>query len=89
MLLQEMKDFLDHVEITDRKVKEAGLRLIHELSIRLELLIDIGLEYLNMNRRWDTFSGGESQRIQLSTQIGSGLMGMLYVLDEPSNRTAS
>jgi len=63
MLLQEMKDFLDHVEITDRKVKEAGLRLIHELSIRLELLIDIGLEYLNMNRRWDTLSGGESQRI--------------------------
>ena len=84
MHLQEMKDFLGHVEITDRKVKEAGLRLIHELSIRLELLIDIGLEYLNMNRRSGTLSGGESQRIRLSTQIGSGLMGMLYVLDEPS-----
>jgi len=84
MHLQEMKDFLDRVQITDRKVKEDGLRLIHELSIRLELLIDIGLEYLNMNRRSGTLSGGESQCIRLSTQIGSGLMGMRYVLDEPS-----
>ena len=53
-------------------------------AARLELLLGIGLDYLNLNRRSGTLSGGESQRIRLSTQIGSGLMGMLYVLDEPS-----
>src|SRR5207245_670504 len=51
---------------------------------RLELLLGINLDYLNLDRRSGTLSGGESQRIRLSTQIGSGLMGMLYVLDEPS-----
>lgn len=55
-----------------------------EVRTRLELLIAIGLDYLNLNRRSGTLSGGESQRIRLSSQIGSGLMGMLYVLDEPS-----
>ena len=55
-----------------------------EINSRLELLIAIGLDYLNLNRRSGTLSGGESQRIRLSSQIGSGLMGMLYVLDEPS-----
>ena len=50
----------------------------------MQLLLGIGLDYLNFNRRSSTLSGGESQRIRLSTQIGSGLMGMLYVLDEPS-----
>lgn len=55
-----------------------------EIRTRLELLIGIGLDYLNLNRRSGTLSGGESQRIRLSSQIGSGLMGMLYVLDEPS-----
>src|SRR5207249_11717582 len=55
-----------------------------EIEGRVELLIGIGLDYLNLNRRSGTLSGGESQRIRLSTQIGSGLMGMLYVLDEPS-----
>src|SRR5439155_1159603 len=54
------------------------------IRARLELLLGIGLDYLNLNRRSGTLSGGESQRIRLSTQIGSGLMGMLYVLDEPS-----
>ena len=53
-------------------------------AARLELLLGIGLDYLSFNRRSGTLSGGESQRIRLSTQIGSGLMGMLYVLDEPS-----
>ena len=54
------------------------------MATRLELLIAIGLDYLSLNRRSATLSGGESQRIRLSSQIGSGLMGMLYVLDEPS-----
>jgi excinuclease ABC subunit A len=58
--------------------------ILREVSTRLELLIAIGLDYLSLNRRSATLSGGESQRIRLSSQIGSGLMGMLYVLDEPS-----
>jgi excinuclease ABC subunit A len=63
---------------------DAGRQVLKELRGRLELLLGIGLDYLNLNRRSGTLSGGESQRIRLSTQIGSGLMGMLYVLDEPS-----
>ena len=62
----------------------AGRQVLGEIRGRLELLLGIGLDYLNLNRRSGTLSGGESQRIRLSTQIGSGLMGMLYVLDEPS-----
>ena len=58
--------------------------MLGEIRGRLELLLGIGLDYLSFNRRSGTLSGGESQRIRLSTQIGSGLMGMLYVLDEPS-----
>ena len=84
MHLQGLQQFLNQIEINDPKVEEAGRRLVQELSLRLELLNAIGLEYLNLNRRSGTLSGGESQRIRLSTQIGSGLMGMLYVLDEPS-----
>ena len=63
---------------------EAGRQVVKEIRGRLDLLLGIGLDYLNFNRRSGTLSGGESQRIRLSTQIGSGLMGMLYVLDEPS-----
>jgi excinuclease ABC subunit A len=58
--------------------------VLKEIRGRLDLLLGIGLDYLNLNRQSGTLSGGESQRIRLSTQIGSGLMGMLYVLDEPS-----
>jgi excinuclease ABC subunit A len=63
---------------------QAGRQIVTEIRRRVELLLGIGLDYLNLNRRSGTLSGGESQRIRLSTQIGSGLMGMLYVLDEPS-----
>ena len=63
---------------------EAGRRVLGEIGSRVDLLLGIGLDYLNFNRRSSTLSGGEAQRIRLSTQIGSGLMGMLYVLDEPS-----
>ena len=63
---------------------DAGRQVLKEIRGRLELLLGIGLDYLSFNRRSGTLSGGESQRIRLSTQIGSGLMGMLYVLDEPS-----
>jgi excinuclease ABC subunit A len=79
----ELFAFLGRVKPTGRGA-DAGRQVIKEIRGRLELLLGIGLDYLNLNRRSGTLSGGESQRIRLSTQIGSGLMGMLYVLDEPS-----
>ncbi len=81
---EELRDFLFAITDIPEKQREAGNRVISELVIRINLLLGIGLDYLNLNRRSATLSGGESQRIRLSTQIGSGLMGMLYVLDEPS-----
>ncbi len=75
--------FLATIKPTGRSA-DAGRQVLREIRARLELLLGIGLDYLNLNRRSATLSGGESQRIRLSTQIGSGLMGMLYVLDEPS-----
>ncbi len=79
----ELHAFLGTVKPTGRGA-DAGRHVLKEIRGRLELLLGIGLDYLNFNRRSSTLSGGESQRIRLSTQIGSGLMGMLYVLDEPS-----
>ena len=63
---------------------DAAGELLREVRNRLRFLVDVGLDYLTLDRSAPTLSGGESQRIRLSTQIGSGLMGMLYVLDEPS-----
>ena len=79
----ELYRFLSTVKPTGRGA-DAGRQVLKEIRARLELLLGIGLDYLSFNRRSATLSGGESQRIRLSTQIGSGLMGMLYVLDEPS-----
>jgi excinuclease ABC subunit A len=79
----ELHAFLGTVKPTGRGA-DAGRQVLKEIRSRLELLLGIGLDYLSFNRRSGTLSGGESQRIRLSTQIGSGLMGMLYVLDEPS-----
>jgi excinuclease ABC subunit A len=79
----ELHAFLGALKLTGRGA-DAGRQIVSEIRRRLELLLGIGLDYLNFNRRSGTLSGGESQRIRLSTQIGSGLMGMLYVLDEPS-----
>ena len=83
---EQLRDFLLAIDkdTLHEKHREAGTRVIRELVERINLLLGIGLDYLNLNRRAATLSGGESQRIRLSTQIGSGLMGMLYVLDEPS-----
>ena len=83
MHLAELLEFLESIKPTARQcaIVEA---IVREVATRLELLIAIGLDYLSLNRRSATLSGGESQRIRLSSQIGSGLMGMLYVLDEPS-----
>jgi len=79
----ELRDFLRGIKPSGRGA-DAGRQVVREITARLDLLLGIGLDYLNFNRRSSTLSGGESQRIRLSTQIGSGLMGMLYVLDEPS-----
>ena len=79
----ELQAFLGTIKPEGRGAA-AGRQVLGEIRSRLELLLGIGLDYLNFNRRSGTLSGGESQRIRLSTQIGSGLMGMLYVLDEPS-----
>ena len=81
--LAELRAFLKKVK-SGAKHKEVTNIIRREVNGRLDLLIGIGLDYLNLNRRSGTLSGGEAQRIRLSTQIGSGLMGMLYVLDEPS-----
>jgi excinuclease ABC subunit A len=83
MHLAHLLDFLRSLTPTARHQAIAET-IVREVSTRLELLIAIGLDYLSLNRRSSTLSGGESQRIRLSSQIGSGLMGMLYVLDEPS-----
>jgi excinuclease ABC subunit A len=79
----ELHAFLGGIKPTGRGA-DAGRHVLGEIRSRVELLLGIGLDYLSFNRRSGTLSGGESQRIRLSTQIGSGLMGMLYVLDEPS-----
>ncbi|HXT29689.1 MAG TPA: excinuclease ABC subunit UvrA [Vicinamibacterales bacterium] len=79
----ELHAFLGTVKPAGRGA-DAGRQVLKEIRGRVDLLLGIGLDYLNFNRRSGTLSGGEAQRIRLSTQIGSGLMGMLYVLDEPS-----
>jgi excinuclease ABC subunit A len=79
----ELQAFLASVRPSGRGA-DAGRQILKEVRARVDLLLGIGLDYLSFNRRSSTLSGGESQRIRLSTQIGSGLMGMLYVLDEPS-----
>jgi len=79
----ELHRFLGAIKPAGRGAA-AGKQVVGEIRRRVELLLGIGLDYLSFNRRSGTLSGGESQRIRLSTQIGSGLMGMLYVLDEPS-----
>lgn len=83
MSIKELSEFLGGVSYSPEKLN-VGMQISHEIQTRLSLLLDIGLDYLSLGRRSDTISGGEAQRIRLSTQISSGLMGMLYVLDEPS-----
>jgi excinuclease ABC subunit A len=83
LTLAEFKEFLETLPPLPRQ-PAAGTQIVKEILTRVDLLIDIGLDYMSLNRRAATLSGGESQRIRLSVQIGSELMGMLYVLDEPS-----
>ena len=81
--LDALRELLDTVTLP-ADIPQAGATVLRDLTTRLDLLLDIGLGYLSLGRVSSTLSGGESQRVRLSTQIGSGLMGMLYVLDEPS-----
>ena len=78
-----MLDFFDKLELTEKEEQISHLS-IREIRSRLEFLRNVGLEYLTLSRASATLSGGESQRIRLATQIGSSLMGVLYILDEPS-----
>src|SRR5439155_27353181 len=79
----ECADFLDGLELDKRQAMIAGA-VLKEIQARLRFLLDVGLDYLSLDRASGTLSGGEAQRIRLATQIGSGLVGVLYVLDEPS-----
>ena len=83
MSIVKMHQFITNLKLskTDKIIAES---IINEITSRLSFLINVGLTYLNLNRRAGTLSGGEAQRIRLATQIGSGLSGVLYILDEPS-----
>jgi len=81
--LREARDFLDALELGERE-KAIAAQVLKEIQARLGFLLDVGLDYLSLERPAGTLSGGEAQRIRLATQIGSGLVGVLYVLDEPS-----
>ncbi len=76
-------EFIDTLDLTEKEMKIANL-IVKEIKARLNFLIDVGLDYLTLSRAAGTLSGGEAQRIRLATQIGSSLMGVLYILDEPS-----
>ncbi len=83
MSVSALKDFMSQISLTPTQHLIAD-RIIKEICARLEFLINVGLDYLTLSRSATTLSGGESQRIRLATQIGSGLTGVLYILDEPS-----
>ncbi len=83
MTIDEAIDFFDKVKLTKRE-QTIALRVIKEINERLTFLMDVGLDYLTLSRASATLSGGEAQRIRLASQIGSYLVGVLYVLDEPS-----
>lgn len=76
-------EFIDSLELTERELMIVS-QVIKEIKARLNFLLNVGLDYLTLSRSSGTLSGGEAQRIRLATQIGSGLMGVLYILDEPS-----
>ena len=83
MPLREAREFLEKVELGVRE-RQIAVQVLKEIDARLGFLLDVGLDYLTLSRAAGTLSGGEAQRIRLATQIGSGLVGVLYVLDEPS-----
>jgi excinuclease ABC subunit A len=83
LYVKEALDFLNHLELSSRSQKIAQ-GILREIEERLKFMVEVGLDYLTLDRTAATLSGGESQRIRLATQIGSSLVGVLYILDEPS-----
>ena len=83
MSIREAKDFVDTIELSEMK-KDIAAPILKEIDSRLSFMLNVGLDYLTLNRSAATLSGGESQRIRLASQLGSGLTGALYVLDEPT-----
>ena len=83
MPVEELNEFVASVELTERE-KLIGGQILHEISARTGFMVDVGLNYLTLSRATASLSGGEAQRIRLATQIGSGLVGVSYILDEPS-----
>ncbi|BAD39152.1 excinuclease ABC subunit UvrA [Symbiobacterium thermophilum] len=79
----QLRDFLKNLDLTEKE-RAIGAQILKEIDARLGFLINVGLDYLTLNRAAGTLSGGEAQRIRLATQIGSHLVGVLYILDEPS-----
>jgi excinuclease ABC subunit A len=83
MSIEEAKKFFDSLELSDKE-KEISKAVNKEITSRLQFMLNVGIEYLTLDRRANTLSGGEAQRIRLASQLGSGLVGALYVLDEPT-----
>ncbi len=83
MSVSDFREFLEHMELNDRQL-QIGDQILREIRARIGFLADVGLGYLSLTRATGTLSGGEAQRIRLATQIGSGLVGVAYILDEPS-----
>lgn len=83
MSIEKLADFLESIELTDRQ-QFIGGGILKEIKSRLSFLINVGLDYLSLYRPTASLSGGEAQRIRLATQVGSGLVGVAYILDEPS-----
>lgn len=83
MPIRNLKDWFDNLQLAEHDA-EVGKRLLIEINNRLQFLVEVGLGYLTLNRRSNSLSGGESQRINLTTSLGSSLIGSLYILDEPS-----
>ncbi len=81
--IREAKDFMDHLELSEMRA-EIALPILREITSRLDFMLNVGLDYLTLNRSAATLSGGEAQRIRLASQLGTGLVGALYVLDEPT-----
>jgi excinuclease ABC subunit A len=86
--ITEAAQFLASLEMSDRE-RQIGERVLKEIHERLQFLLDVGLDYLTLDRASGSLSGGEAQRIRLATQIGAGLVGVLYVLDEPVDRACT
>lgn len=83
MSVKDLRPFLENMQLTDQQMK-IGRLVLREIKARVKFLDDVGLDYLSLSRATATLSGGEAQRIRLATQIGSGLVGVTYILDEPS-----